>query len=441
MPVVIVVGAQWGDEGKGKVVDLLAERADVVARFGGGANAGHTTYINGVEHITHLLPSGLPRGLPCVLGDGMVIDLEQLLKEMAEFAAKGIDVSPKLIMISGEAHIILPSHKALDVARDKAKGANAIGTTGRGIGPAYEDKASRCGLRMEMMLSPLFFGRKVSELVSLHNAELEMLGCKKLDANEISDQYEKYANQLVDYIQNTSLYLCQRLEYGNTVLAEGAQGTLLDIDHGGYPFVTSSSTVAGAVSSGLGVGLNYLRTSRVVGVVKAFQTRVGGGPFPTEIHDEALVRKLRGVEGEPGAEFGRTTKRPRRVGWLDLPLLRTAARFNGFDEIILTKADALAKTDDSSLLEFVELCSAYNRGKKRLSSEAEFPIDWMSNLKDYTPYYEYLKGWRADEVCGKRHFDDLPETLRFYISRIKAITGVPVSMVSVGVGRDDIVTR
>lgn len=441
MSIVIVVGAQWGDEGKGKIVDVLAERADVVSRYGGGANAGHTSYINGVEYTMHLLPSGLLRGLPCVLGDGMVIDPEQLLKEMAEFAAKGIDVSPKLIMISGQAHIILPTHKALDAAREKAKGSNAIGTTGRGIGPAYEDKAARIGLRMEMMLSPLFFGKKVFDLVALHNAKLEMLGAKKLDANEIAGQYEKYAEQLVDYIKNTSLYLCECLENGKTVLVEGAQGTLLDIDHGGYPYVTSSSTVAGAVSSGLGIGLNYLRTSRVIGVVKAFQTRVGEGPFPTEMHNQDLIKKLRGVEGEPGAEFGRSTGRPRRVGWLDLPLLRYTARINGLDEIVLTKADALAKTADSPLLEFVELCSAYNLGKKRLYSEEEFPIDWMTHLQDYTPYYEHVKGWRAEDVAGKRKYADLPANLKFYVSRIESVTGVPVSMVSIGVGRDDIVRR
>ena len=430
MPMIVVVGAQWGDEGKGKIVDFYAEKADIVARYGGGANAGHTSYVDGIKYVTHLLPSGLLRGKKCVLGN-MVIDPEQLLKEMADFAGKGMDVSPEQVLISASAQIVLPTHKALDEAREKARGKDALGTTKQGIGPAYADKALRRGLRAGMMLFPLEFGRQVRQLISEHLLELERLGCRQETSyHAVIDQYQEYANQLAGYIKDTSLYLHQCLTAGKTVLAEGAQGTLLDVDHGGYPYVTSSSTVAGAAAPSLGVSPKFI--SKVIGVAKCFQTRVGEGPMPTEIlGDQRLADHLRGDKDKPGAEYGATTGRPRRVGWLDLPLLRYAIRVNGLDELVLTKLDVL------SGLEFVKLCDAYEyRGK----TYSDLPDNSITHLEDFVPHYQHLVGWRANEIVSREDYKEIG-IAEFYVKSIERLVGVPVTLVSVGTDRQQVISR
>ncbi len=396
MPMIVVVGTQWGDEGKGKIVDLYAKDADVVARYGGGANAGHTTWLDDKKYVTHLLPSGILQGKMCVLGAGMVIDPKQLLAEIDDFAKKGIDVSPRRIMISPSAHIVLPSHQTLDAVQDGARGKNALGTTKKGIGPTYADKASRRGLRAGTMLSPLQFGLDARALTAKHHSELQkLLGATHVDLNP-QHAAEEYASKLAPYIKDTSFYLHQCLTAGKTVLAEGAQGTLLDVDHGGYPHVTSSSVVAGAAATGLGVSPKFI--NKIIGVAKCFQTRVGEGPMPTEIiGDRPDSIHLRGKEGEPGAEYGATTGRPRRVGWLDLPLLRYAIRVNGLDELVLTKLDAL------SGLEVLKICVAYeDRGK----TYPEIPDNGMVNLEDFFPQYEFVVPWK-DALGQARDFDNL----------------------------------
>ncbi len=436
MSMIVIVGAQWGDEGKGKIVDWYAEKADVVARFSGGANAGHTSYVDGVKYVTHLLPSGLLRGKKCVLGAGMVIDPAQLLEEIADFAQKGLSassLSPEQIMISSSAHIILPTHKELDAAYENARGEKALGTTKRGIGPAYADKALRRGLLAGMMLSPAEFADKVHSLVLDHNWELlSNYDAESLDPEKIAQDYEGYAKKLKPYIQDTSLYLHQCLKNSQTVLAEGAQGTLLDVDHGGYPFVTSSSTVAGAAATGLGVSPKFI--SKIIGVAKCFQTRVGEGPMPTEILGrEDLVNHLRGKMDDPGAEYGSTTGRPRRVGWLDLPLLRYAARINGFDELVLTKLDIL------SGLEFVKLCLAYSNQARTAVFPEPIAGD-IAILRNFYPEYEDVLGW-SEHIGEVRDFKDLPICAQLYVRKIENIVKKPVSFVSVGTGREQVIVR
>lgn len=427
MSMIVIVGAQWGDEGKGKIVDLLAEQADVVARYGGGANAGHTSYVDGTKYVMHLLPSGLLRGKKCVLGN-MVIEPEQLLEEMTDFVGKGVDVSPEQILISSSAQIVLPTHKALDAAYENARGKNALGTTKRGIGPAYADKALRRGLRAGMMLYPSAFGGLVCELAQAHNRELAMLGYGELDPDEIAGTYEGYARRLADYVQDTSLFLHRCLEAGQTVLAEGAQGTLLDVDHGCYPFVTSSSTVAGAAAPGLGVSPKFF--GRIIGVTKCFQTRVGEGPMPTEIlGNESLSNHLRGDKNQPGAEYGATTGRPRRVGWLDLPLLRYAIRVNGLSELVFTKLDVL------SGLESVKICVAYSRNGKTYRELSENAINC---LHEFSPEYEHIVGW-SENIGQTRNSKDLSVCADFYVRRVENLVGVPVTLVSVGTDRDQII--
>lgn len=417
MPLIVVVGAQWGDEGKGKIVDWYAKDVEVVARYGGGANAGHTSYLNGIKYVTHLLPSGILHGKKCVLGQAMVIDPAQFLEEIADFALWGKDVSPEQIMISLSAQIILPTHKALDAAFDNARGRNALGTTKRGIGPAYADKALRRGLRAEAMRNPLLFSGLVCELAQAHNRELAMLGYNELDADEIADKYEGYARRLSDYVQDASLYLHERLKEGRTVLAEGAQGTLLDVDCGGYPFVTSSSTVAGGAAVGLGVSPKFI--SKIIGAVKCFQTRVGEGPMPTEITDSdaAIANHLRGEKSKPGAEYGSTTGRPRRVGWLDLPLLRYAVRVNGIDELALTKLDVL------SGLSSLKLCVEYESRQSRVA-----------------PVYEDVVCW-SEDISQARDFKDLVPCAQHYVRRVENLAGAPVSLISVGTDRGQVINR
>jgi adenylosuccinate synthase len=427
MPLTILVGAQWGDEGKGRIVDWLSAQADVVARFNGGDNAGHTVTVGRQTFKLHLIPSGVIHPRPAgVLGNGMVINPETLLNEMASLKAAGIDVSPARLFISHAAHLITPAHRALDQAQERSRGLGKIGTTGRGIGPAYTDKASRRGLRMEEMLDPPAFAARMASHIRETNLVLQSLyAADPLDADKLAEEYAAYAEKLAPYIGDVSAYLARALSEGKGVLAEGAQGTLLDLDHGTYPFVTSSSPTAPGALVGLGLGI--LRVERVIGATKAFQTRVGEGPFPTEVSG-AVAEHLRGTGANPWDEFGTTTGRPRRVGWLDGVLLRYAVRVNGLTELILTKLDIL------SGLETLHICTAYRRAGKQYTDLPLGPAD----LSPFEPVYEELPGWQED-LSPVRRRQDLPVAARRYLERIETLAGIPIRLVTVGAERSQVV--
>jgi adenylosuccinate synthase len=418
MPAVIVVGAQWGDEGKGRVVDWLAREAHLVARYGGGDNAGHTVVAQGHSLGLHLIPSGiLHEGAICLIGAGVVVNPELLVREMDTLAALGVDVGPSRLKLSAAAHTILPSHRALDGARETYRGAEALGTTKRGIGPTYADKASRTNLRLGDMARPEQFAERVAEAVRTHNRRLEVeYGIKPLPVDEIAARYCTYAQRLAPHLIDATALVGEALAAGKTVLCEGAQGLLLDLDHGTYPYVTSSSTVAGGALTGLGFGPRYV--SRVVGVAKAYTTRVGAGPFPTELLDD-VGERIRQV----GHEYGTTTGRPRRCGWIDLVVLRYAARINGLDEFALTKLDVL------SGLGQLKVAVAYEReGERTECFPAEFGVE---ALAEWQPVYEDLPGWTED-ISGARSRDDLPPTARAYVERIEEWVGVPITLIGVG---------
>jgi adenylosuccinate synthase len=360
MPLQVIVGTQWGDEGKGRIVDWFAARAHLVARYNGGDNAGHSVTVGSQLFKLHLIPSGIlhPDAI-AVLGNGMVINPRSLLAEMDTLRALGIDVTPHRLRISHAAHLITPAHQAMDSALEAARGKDSLGTTGRGIGPAYTDKASRRGLRIADLLSP-DFGDKLAAHLTDSNNSLARHGAPALEIQPILDAFDSYADALAPFVFDTSTELALALSEGKSVLAEGAQGTLLDIDHGTYPFVTSSSTTAPGVLTGLGLGLNTAADARVTGVCKAFQTRVGSGPFPTEVSGDLALR-LRGTGANPWDEYGTTTGRPRRVGWLDGVLLRYAVRINGLTELVITKLDIL------SGFESLRLCTGYRQDGKTFS--------------------------------------------------------------------------
>jgi adenylosuccinate synthase len=422
MPAIIVVGAQWGDEGKGRVVDWLAREAQLVARFNGGDNAGHTVVAQGCTLKLHLVPSGiLYPELVSLIGAGVVVNPAQLLAEMDELAALGVDVGPARLKISAAAHIILSTHRALDRARDAARGKGAIGTTGRGIGPTYADKAARVNLRGSDMASPEQFAERVVDTVRAHNRRLrEQYDAEPLSPEQVAAEYCAYAQRLAPHLTDGSALVGEMLAAGQTVLCEGAQGLLLDLDHGTYPYVTSSSTVAGGALTGLGFGPRHV--SRVIGVVKAYTTRVGAGPFPTELLDEVGDR-MRDV----GGEYGTTTGRPRRCGWLDLVILRYAARINGLDELALTKLDVL------SGLERLKVAVAYERGRERTEV---FPAEFgLESLAQWRPVYEELPGW-AEDISGVRRREDLPPAAREYVAWIEEQVGVPVTLIGVGPERE-----
>jgi adenylosuccinate synthase len=429
MPLQIIVGAQWGDEGKGRVVDWFAARADYSARYNGGDNAGHTVTVGERIFKLHLIPSGIihPQ-VTGVLGNGMVINPRTLFDEMATLAGFGVALPPERLRISYAAHLITPAHQALDKALEAARGKDNLGTTGRGIGPAYTDKATRQGLRLADMFSP-DFDERIGDHVAEANRTLKMLGAAELDPAPIAAEYRQYAERLKPFVADVSLELSAAMQAGRTILVEGAQGTLLDIDFGTYPFVTSSSTTAPATLTGLGLGLGAAVDAGVVGVVKAFQTRVGSGPFPTELSGEQAVR-LRGTGSNPWDEFGTTTGRPRRVGWLDGVLLLYAIRVNGINELAVTKLDVL------SGLERIKLCSAYRREGKTLTDLPFGPAD----LSPYEPVYEELPGW-SEDVSRVRKWADLPAAARHYIQAIADLAGVPVRLVSVGPERDQLVVN
>lgn len=427
MTLQVIVGAQWGDEGKGRIVDWFAARADLCARFNGGDNAGHTVTVGEQIYKLHLVPSGIVHpGVIAYLGNGMVINPRTLRQEMDMLRQAGVVVSPERLRISHAAHLITPAHQALDKALESARGKGNIGTTGRGIGPAYTAKATRNGLRAGEIGSPNFKVR-VAGHVQETNLTLGMLGAPQLDPAALSAEFVESAGWMKLYIAEVSLELQHALQEGKSLLAEGAQGTLLDIDFGTYPFVTSSSTTAAGALSGLGLGLGAARDASVVGVVKAFQTRVGSGPFPTEVFDDLALR-LRGSGGNPWDEYGTTTGRPRRVGWLDGVLLKYAARINGLTELAVTKLDIL------SGFETIRLCTAYRRAGREYG---ELPLG-PSDLDGFEPVYEELPGWK-ENLSAVRRWQDLPSQAQQYLQRIAGLAGVKVSLVSVGPERDQIV--
>jgi len=436
MTLQIIVGAQWGDEGKGRIVDWFAAQADFSARYNGGDNAGHTVTVGSQIFKLHLIPSGIihPKVI-AVMGNGMVVNPCTLIDEMEILRQAGISISPERLRLSYAAHLITPAHQALDRALDARRGRGNIGTTGRGIGPAYTDKASRRGLRLADMLAPDFCERIVDHVVEA-NRTLSMLAAPELDPRPVCEQYREVAGRLKPYLADTAFELHTALGMGKTVLAEGAQGTLLDIDFGTYPFVTSSSTTAPGALTGLGLGLDAARGARVIGVVKAFQTRVGSGPFPTEVFED-LAMRLRGTGEHPWDEYGTTTGRPRRVGWLDGVLLKYAIRINGISDLAVTKLDVL------SGWESLRLCTAYRHAGKDLREPrggafTDLPFG-PADLSPYEPVYEELPGWRED-VSAVRKWADLPPAAKTYLERLEGLAGVPVRLVSVGPEREQVVS-
>ncbi len=423
----IIVGTQWGDEGKGRVVDLLAAQADYVARFNGGDNAGHTVTVGEETFKLHLIPSGVihPHTVG-VIGNGLVVNPKVLLAEIEMLKQKGIDLTPERLRISNAAHVITPGHLAIDQAREIDRGDEKIGTTLRGIGPAYNDKAARYGIRMQAMLSQEDLADAIMFHIENVNRQLvSIYGAAPLDPKTIAQKFAAYARQLEPYIGDVSVLLSNALNEGKAVLAEGAQGTLLDVDHGTYPFVTSSNPTAPGVLIGLGIGIRDI--GRIIGVTKAFQTRVGEGPFPTEVFGEVASR-LRGTGKNPWDEFGTTTGRARRVGWLDIILLRYAARVNGLTELTVTKMDVLSE------LETLQICTGYREADQ---THDELPLG-PADLAPFEPIYEQLSGWDAD-LTNVRRWENLPSEAQVYLKRIEELAGVPVKMASVGPERDQIV--
>jgi adenylosuccinate synthase len=416
---VVVIGTQWGDEGKGKIVDLLAEFADMVVRFQGGANAGHTMVIKGEKIINHLVPSGIIQNKLCIMGNGMVVDPAVLLKEIDHLASKGIPTGPDRIKISENAHLIMPYHRRIDLAREEKQGPQQIGTTGRGIGPAYEDKVGRRGIRFVDLIEPDTFSAKVKAAMEEKNFFLtNYFGAEPMDAEAVIAEYRAYADRLAPYVANVSLLIDEAARRRRRLLFEGSQGTHLDIDHGTYPYVTSSNTVSANACCGAGLGLK--RLTQVVGIVKAYTTRVGRGPFPTELTD-AIGNRLQ----ERGAEFGSTTGRRRRCGWLDAVLLRNAVRLNGVTGLAITKLDVLDG------LESLNICTGYEvEGKPLATVPASLKV-----LEQCRPVYETLPGW-PDEISGITSYRRLPKNVKRYLTRIEELTETPIDIVSVGPDRD-----
>lgn len=426
MPASVLIGAQWGDEGKGRVADWLAFEADVVARYAGGDNAGHTVVVGEDVFKLHLVPSGiLHEHVTCVLGNGMVINPVRLLEEIDGLAKTGVEVTPERLIISTRAHIISPAHIALDTADEQARGAQAIGTTQRGIGPAYLDKTGRSGIRTGEMTDAEGFADTLHVAIGQANETLIRQGYEPINADQAASEYVEAALRLQPYLRDTADYLNTALKAGKRVLCEGAQGTLLDIDHGNYPFVTSSSPTVGGALIGLGFGPKYI--DRVVGVAKCFSTRVGSGPMPTELEGE-LAKRLRGTGENFWDEFGTTTGRPRRCGWLDGVVLRYAAVVNGFTDLVLTKLDILSGFDE------LKIAVGYQVGGQRF----DFLPSTNLEFEAAAPIYETLPGWQED-ISGARRPEDLPDAARAYIQRIAELCETPVNTVSVGPERDQLV--
>lgn len=414
----IIVGAQWGDEGKGKIVDYLTEHTDVVVRAAGGNNAGHTVISNGTKYILHLIPSGiLWKDKICVIGNGVVMDPTGLLAEMAKLRGQGVTITPENLLISETAHLVMPYHRGLDKVREAKRGDKKIGTTGRGIGPAYADKVERDGLRTILMTQPEIFEEELRDRLARHNATFAELGVELVPVEETVKEMLEAAKTLAPHITNTTVYLHEAIKAGKSLLFEGAQGTYLDIDHGTYPFVTSSNTTSGGACTGSGVPPRMI--DKVVAVGKAYTTRVGSGPFVTE--NDAIGDMLHNM----GREFGATTGRARRCGWLDSVLVRYAVMVNGADELAITNLDGLDGLDT------IQICTAYTlRGKT-----IHYPPSTAADLAACVPVYETHQGWKQD-LSGIRKFADLPPLAKAYLKRLEELTGARVSLVGIGPDRE-----
>jgi len=425
MTTVVAVGAQWGDEGKGKIVDWLAPRADLVARFQGGNNAGHTLVVNGEQTVLHVVPSGiLHPGSINLIGPGVVVDPGVLLDEIDKLTDRGVLGDPSRLRVSGRAHVILAWHVALDKAREESARGGAIGTTGRGIGPAYEDKVARRGVRVADLLHPESLADKIRALAPKKNFELtKFYDWKPVDVDALVERCIEWGRRLEPYVDHTGRILDNALREGRSVLFEGAQGTFLDIDHGTYPYVTSSNCVAGAVCAGSGIGPT--RIDRVLGITKAYTTRVGGGPFPTEL-DDAVGARLRKM----GDEFGATTGRPRRCGWLDVVMLRESVVVNGLTDLAINKLDILSGFSE------IPVAVRY-RIDGKLTSDFPMTLDEVARAE---AVYETMPGWTED-VSAVRSFQDLPDNARRYVEKVEALVDVPVAFISVGPGRDETICR
>lgn len=423
MPGLVLLGAQWGDEGKGKITDYLAERADYVVRYQGGNNAGHTVVVNGEEFKLRLIPSGIISGhATCVIGNGVVVDLKVLIKEMEYLKAKGVDVSR--LRISDRCHLIMPYHIKQDECEEMAKGDAKIGTTKNGIGPCYMDKCARTGLRMGDVVDPDYFRAHLANAVALKNNLLTKLyGVEPFDADAIADEYLALAEQIKDQICDTSYLLDEALKAGKKVCFEGAQGTLLDIDHGTYPFVTSSNPNSGAACVGAGVGPQHI--NEVLGIIKSYTTRVGAGPFPTELND-AVGEEMQ----QRGHEYGTVTGRARRCGWMDLAIVNYAIRLNGITGLALMKLDIL------DTLPEIKICTGY----KLRGEEIPYFPGRLEDLEQVEPIYETVPGWQCDTTSCTT-FDELPEAAQAFVGRVEALTGVPVKIVAVGPGREQTIIR
>ncbi|GGM36167.1 adenylosuccinate synthase [Microbacterium saperdae] len=423
MPGIVIVGVQWGDEGKGKATDLLGERTDWVVKFNGGNNAGHTVVVGDEKYALHLLPSGiLSPGVTPVIGNGVVVDLEVLFFELEALAARGIDVSR--LKVSANAHIITQYHRTLDKVTERFLGKRMIGTTGRGIGPAYADKINRVGIRVQDIFDENILRQKVEGALDQKNHLLvKIFNRRAITADEIVEDLLSYADRLRPMVADTGYLIAQALERGEVVVFEGGQATMLDIDHGTYPFVTSSSATAGGAATGAGVGPGAL--DRIVGIVKAYTTRVGSGPFPTELFDEQgeWLRKQ-------GFEFGTTTGRPRRVGWYDAPITRYATRINGITDLVLTKLDILTG------LEQIPVCVAYDVDGERFD---EVPVN-QTDFHHAKPILEYFPGWNED-ISVARTFDDLPKNAQDYVLALEKMSNTRISVIGVGPERDQVIVR
>ena len=418
MPAIVLLGAQWGDEGKGKATDLLGGRVDYVVRYQGGNNAGHTVVIGDEKYALHLLPSGiLSPGVIPVIGNGVVVDPAVLLHEMAGLEARGVDTSR--LLISASAHLITPYHVTLDKVSERFLGKSKIGTTGRGIGPTYMDKVGRLGIRVQDLFDPSILRQKVEgALVNKNQVLIKVFNRRELEVDAITEELLQYAEPLRPHVADTALVLNDALDAGKMVLLEGGQGTLLDVDHGTYPFVTSSNPTAGGACTGSGIGPT--RVTRVIGILKAYTTRVGSGPFPTELLDE-WGERLRSVGGEVGV----TTGRPRRCGWFDAPIARYASRVNGLTDIFLTKLDVLTG------IERIPVCVAYEIDGQRIT---ELPMT-QTDFHHAKPVYEELPGWTED-ISGARSIEDLPANAQAYVRYLEELSGAPISAIGVGQDRD-----
>ncbi len=419
MAVKVVIGTQWGDEGKGKYIDMLARHSDLVVRFSGGNNAGHTIVADGVKYALHLIPSGiLHKGKTCIIANGVVVDPAVLIEEINDLQKKGIDTSG--LLISDRAHLIMPYHRELDKLQEEFRGSNNIGTTRRGIGPAYSDKTDRCGIRMCDFIDADEFAKKVRENLEVKNLIIEKVyGGKGFNADDIIKEYAEYAKILKSQVKDVNVIISDAIANNKEILLEGAQATFLDLDFGTYPYVTSSNPVAGGVCTGAGIG--PIHVNEVFGVLKAYTSRVGAGPFPTEQANETgdTIREL-------GWEYGTTTGRPRRCGWLDTVMIRYAAGINGLTGLAINHVDTIGKLNN------IKLCTAYKKDGEIIT---HFPAS-LKELAKCEPIYEEFESW-AEDISGVRKFEDLPENAKKYLKRIEELVGVKVKLIGVGKGREE----